>query len=295
MRATPLLPALLAFVLLLALAAAPAIAGGPSASTITYQGRLLDNGQPANGLFDLRFQLHASPNQNDPIGPAIDRANVPVEQGVFSVLLDFGPGAFNGSPRFLSIGVRANASSNYEILEPRQPLTAAPTALFALSGNAGPQGPQGPAGATGPTGPQGPSGVVSVQTISAAAGQVTGGGASAPWTFIGGFTALVIGSGQRIVGSGVAALGTAAVNPPVASPVSFSLCSQSTTAGAEITPFFGASVLDAQVSVRLPYAAAGAVTLPPGNYRVGYCVKNKSTNVALQNNDFVNAWFMVTQ
>lgn len=322
MRATPLLPAMLAFVLLLALTAAPAIAGGPSASTITYQGRLLDNGQPANGLFDLRFQLHASPNQNDPIGPAIDRANVPVEQGVFSVLLDFGPGAFSGSPRFLSIGVRAGGGGSYELLEPRQPLTAAPTALYALSGNPGPQGPAGPTGATGatgatgpqgpagpqgptgatgaagpagPAGPQGPSGVVSVHSISAAAGQVAAGGAGAPWQFIGGFAVITVANGQRVTGSGVASLGTASVNPGTANPVSFSLCWSANVGGSPVESFYPAAFLDAQVSVRLPYSASGTVTLPAGTYRFGYCVRNKSANVALQNTDYVNAWFMVTQ
>lgn len=159
----------------------------------------------------------------------------------------------------------------------------------------GPAGATGGTGATGPAGPQGPSGVVNVYSISAAAGQVPAGGVNAPWTFIGGFAVVPIATGQRITGSGVASLGTASVNPGTANPVSFCLCWSENFNGATLTPFYPAAFLDAQVSVRLPYSAAATVTLPAGTYRLGYCVKNKSANVALQNTDYVNAWFMVTQ
>lgn len=301
MRTIAAFGVLVALPLPFVLASAPVLAQAPSASTITYQGRLLDDHLPASGLFDMRFQLNQSPNHNDPVGPAIELTEVPVEQGVFSVLLDFGPGAFDGNPRFLSIAVRAAGASSYDQLEPRQALTAAPTALYALSGNPGPQGPTGPAGATGatgatgPAGPQGPSGVVSVHSISGAAGQVAAGGAGAPWQFIGGVAVITVANGQRVVGSGVASLGTASVNPGTANPVSFSLCWSANASGSPVESFYPAAFLDAQVSVRLPYPASATISLPAGTYRFGYCVRNKSANVALQNTDYVNAWFMVTQ
>ena len=107
----------------------------------TYQGRLQDNGTPANGLYDLKFQLFDSPSGSSFSTP-ITRDDVPVEDGIFSVTLDFGGGQFNGQRRWLEISVREGASSGaYETLSGRQELTPAPYALYALSGNPGPAGP----------------------------------------------------------------------------------------------------------------------------------------------------------
>jgi hypothetical protein len=55
---------------------------------------------------------------------------VPVTNGLFTVLLDFG-NVFDGSPRFLDIGVRTNAGSAFTPLSPRQPITPAPYAITA--------------------------------------------------------------------------------------------------------------------------------------------------------------------
>lgn len=161
-------------------------------------------------------------------------------------------------------------------------------------GPTGPQGIQGPTGATGATGDQGPPGVVFTASIAGTAGNVSGGGNLAPWTFLGPTANITIATaGQRITGSGVAVLGTQATTPPTATPVSFSLCVQQ-GAGA-IDAFYPTNFTDAQVSVRLPYSAAATYVTPAAaTYKVGFCVKNKSNTVALQNNDVVNGWFIVT-
>jgi len=295
---------LIARLLPLAFALCCAFAHAGTGESFTYQGRLLEQGQPANGLFDLTLDLYDADSGGIPLSQ-VGLNGVPVEDGVFTVELDFGDGLFDGGARFLQIAVRNSddpPEQPFDVLEPRQRLTATPYALYALNGSpgpqgeAGPQGPQGeagPQGPTGPTGPQGTSGVVSVHSISAAAGQVPAGGGNAPWMFIGGTAIVTVANGQRIVGSGVASLGTASVSPGTANPVSFSLCWRVGGSGNPVESFYPAAFLDAQVSVRLPYAAAATVTLPAGTYHVGFCVKNKSANVALQNTDFVNAWFMV--
>jgi hypothetical protein len=55
-----------------------------------------------------------------------------VSNGLFAVTLDFGASAFNGSARWLEIGVRTNGSADpYTVLRPRQPITATPYATFA--------------------------------------------------------------------------------------------------------------------------------------------------------------------
>lgn len=82
-----------------------------------------------------------------------------VREGMFQLDLDYGTSAFDGSTRFLEIGVRSIMSGGaFTTLSPNTLVTSTPVAQFALSGNEGPQGPQGPIGPQGPQGAQGPQG-----------------------------------------------------------------------------------------------------------------------------------------
>ena len=82
-------------------------------TAFTYQGRLNDNGAPANGVYDLRFTIYDSTNNPGPIiaGPLTNSATG-VNNGLFTVTLDFGPGIFSGADRWLEIAVRTNGSSS---------------------------------------------------------------------------------------------------------------------------------------------------------------------------------------
>jgi|GEM_PF-4756369 len=106
---------------------------GPVTNAFTYQGRLDDNGNPANGQYDLRFTLL------DGVGGVVAGPtcidNVQVTDGVFAVQLDFGS-VFTGEARLLNIAVRpggavGNCASGpaYTSLAPDQSLTATPYAL----------------------------------------------------------------------------------------------------------------------------------------------------------------------
>src|SRR5262245_8270771 len=97
-------------------------------SAFTYQGRLLgSNGALANGNYDLQFKLHPAASGTNQIGATLTNAPTAVSSSLFTVTLDFGGGAFNGSPRWLEIGVRTNGSAAaYDILSPTQPLSATP-------------------------------------------------------------------------------------------------------------------------------------------------------------------------
>ena len=127
----------------------------PLGSSITYQGQLTDSGAPANGSYDFQFALYTS----DAGGTAVDIVDVPglvVSGGLINASLDFTDAPYTGQALWIAVSVRPGGSSNsFTMLTPRQPLTAAPYALFALNGNPGPQGligPVGPAGASGPPG-----------------------------------------------------------------------------------------------------------------------------------------------
>ncbi len=116
----------------------PSIALAQSAGTaFTYQGRLDLSGTPYTGTADLRFQLFKGA---DAKGAPIDRSNVQVTGGLFTVLLDFGQDIaavnlfINGVPTFqqasveVSVRTPAGGAGPFTALTPRQVITPAPLA-----------------------------------------------------------------------------------------------------------------------------------------------------------------------
>ncbi len=111
--------------------------GAPFGSAFTYQGRLSEDGRPANGVFDFTFTLHTEATNPAPLGTYVLLTAVPVVNGLFTVTLnsndEFEREAFLGGPRWLEIGVRSNGLlANFIILSPRQSLDVTPFAAFAL-------------------------------------------------------------------------------------------------------------------------------------------------------------------
>jgi len=147
----------------------------PMGTAFTYQGRLTDANQPANGLYDFQFKLFDAPTAGNQQGPTQSFFDVFLEAGYFTVELDFVGGASggpeplplsldylkiwgSGEARWLEIAVRpaivpqlAESIQDYSltafpeplplvytILSPRQKITPAPYALHALSSGTGP-------------------------------------------------------------------------------------------------------------------------------------------------------------
>ena len=109
---------------------------GASATPLTYQGQLKENGQLANGSYDLQFRL--AKTEGGYIGPSVSIDAVSVTNGLFTVLLDFGTAVFDGSDLWMEIGVRPGGTDvDYQTLSPRQPITAAPYAIYALAAGSG--------------------------------------------------------------------------------------------------------------------------------------------------------------
>ncbi|MEK6677571.1 MAG: tail fiber domain-containing protein [Planctomycetota bacterium] len=115
---------------------AMSVRAAPVGSEFTYQGQLKDAGRPAAGLHDLRFRLYDARVGGVQVGATLCVNDVPVADGFFIVPLDFGA-QFAGQERFLEIEVRADTGldcanlAGFDILVPRQPLTATPHAQFA--------------------------------------------------------------------------------------------------------------------------------------------------------------------
>jgi hypothetical protein len=100
----------------------------------TYQGRLTESGAPVNGVYDLTFTLYDAANNGSTVGTSNVVNDLSVTNGVFTVALDFGAGAFDGNDRWLQIAVRPGASNGaYANLTPRQPITSTPYATHAAN------------------------------------------------------------------------------------------------------------------------------------------------------------------
>lgn len=101
---------------------------------ISYQGRLTEEGAPANGVYDFRFTLYNELVGGTQRGNIVVHENVLVDGGLFTAFLEFGANAFDGEGRWLELAVRPGSQSGdagFTTLSPRQLITGAPYALFA--------------------------------------------------------------------------------------------------------------------------------------------------------------------
>lgn len=127
---------------LLWLAAAIVCCGGyetvladPLATAFTYQGQLKDGGVPANGHYDFLFRVYEAESGGSQVSGDVGVSAVLVEDGLFTVELDFDAFVFTGDARWLQVYVRdSDIGGEYIELSPRQPLNATPYALYALDG-----------------------------------------------------------------------------------------------------------------------------------------------------------------
>ncbi len=136
----------------------------PVGTAFTYQGRLVDANQPAEGFYDFQFKLFDGPTDGNQVGTTISFLDVGVlDDGCFTVELDFVGDDSNepqplgleyrrvwgdGEARWLEIAVRPALAPQAEpeplplgftVLSPRQKITPTPYALYALSAGGGPE------------------------------------------------------------------------------------------------------------------------------------------------------------
>lgn len=107
---------------------------GDPPTAITYQGRLTDDTDtPIDGIHDFIFSLCPDATGTTELTTiAVD--NVTVENGYFTVLLDFGASAFSGGVAwYLETQVRPDGRDLYETLGPRRQLVSVPYAQYAVT------------------------------------------------------------------------------------------------------------------------------------------------------------------
>ena len=105
-------------------------------TAFTYQGRLNDGANPANGTYNLRFALFDALTFGNQVGTPLTNSPVTVSNGLFTVTLDFGGSVFSVADRWLEIGVRTNGGGAFANLSPRQQITPSPYAIYAAGASA---------------------------------------------------------------------------------------------------------------------------------------------------------------
>jgi len=114
------------------------VAAAPLGTAFTYQGQLVQAGVPAGGSFDFQFKLFDVAVGGAQVGVDVARNGVAVDEGVFTIDLDFGGTAFDGQARFLEIRVRPAGGGGFTLLAPRQAIMATPYALRSSNADAAP-------------------------------------------------------------------------------------------------------------------------------------------------------------
>ena len=115
-----------------------AVATFAQTTPFTYQGKLTDTGNLANGAYDFQFKLFDALSGGAQQGSTLTLNSVIVTNGVFTVNLDFGVCAscFPGADRFLEISVKPNGGGAFATLTPRQQITLTPYAIRSLNATA---------------------------------------------------------------------------------------------------------------------------------------------------------------
>ena len=123
---------------------AGALLAAPLGTAFTYQGRLKQNGGQVSADCKFSFTLWDAPTGGNQIGSTLifdgqpgNGAKITVNDGLFTVSLDFGVIAFTGDRRWVEVGVTCLPVGLPIPLSPRQEITATPYALYALNSAGG--------------------------------------------------------------------------------------------------------------------------------------------------------------
>ena len=100
-------------------------------TAFTYQGQLSTSNGVASGTYNLTFSLFNTNTTGVAIAGPVTNSSVNVSNGLFTTLVDFGPGVFTGSSNWLEIAVETNGGVSFTTLAPRQQLTPVPYAIYA--------------------------------------------------------------------------------------------------------------------------------------------------------------------
>jgi hypothetical protein len=99
-------------------------------TAFNYQGHLKFGEGAATGAYDFSFSIWTDATAGSRLGNVVTNVATAVSHGVFTATVDFGQ-VFDGSSRWLEIGVRTNGGDEFSLLSPRQLLLPTPYAVYA--------------------------------------------------------------------------------------------------------------------------------------------------------------------
>lgn len=106
----------------------------PLGNSFTYQGRLNHNNAPANGSFDLKFELFDAAADGNPAGTPVELPAQNIAGGLFSTDLDFGgPAVFDGTAYWMEVSAKTAGAEEYVKIPGRVAVRPTPNAIHALS------------------------------------------------------------------------------------------------------------------------------------------------------------------
>jgi hypothetical protein len=99
-------------------------------TAFTYQGQLTNENGAITGACDMTFNLYDAATAGNAVGTANAKNSVNVINGLFTVQLDFGDSAFDGTDRFLEAAVKCGSDTELTTIG-RQPVKPVPYAIMA--------------------------------------------------------------------------------------------------------------------------------------------------------------------
>lgn len=115
------------------LAAPPSMTfADPLTSAFSYRGYIEEAGTPVDDFLDLEFELFDALDNGSSLASPLSFDNVGVDNGDFTVILDFGGAPFTGTRVWLEVRARPGGSTgSHTALTPRQEIRAVPYATHA--------------------------------------------------------------------------------------------------------------------------------------------------------------------
>lgn len=99
---------------------------------ISYQGRLMQNGQPASGTYDIAVRIYNAANGGNLVEVPQLVPSVAINDGLFTIDVVSNGNVFDGSARYLEFEIRNPGSQSGEVLSPRQSVRNTPYADYAF-------------------------------------------------------------------------------------------------------------------------------------------------------------------
>ncbi|MFM8360607.1 MAG: hypothetical protein ACKOET_18815 [Verrucomicrobiota bacterium] len=89
----------------------------------------------ANGVYDFEFRLFSVSSAGSQLGSTLTAGDIPVTNGLYSVLLDFGTAQWTGQDRWIEVRQRLGTSTGaYTVVPSREQVRPTPYAISFISG-----------------------------------------------------------------------------------------------------------------------------------------------------------------